>query len=82
MTTKASVFLNIHVLLASVWRRRYIIIIPMLLLPLLSTLLGMLTPKQYLSHTTILIQETSKLNPFLSDFAVSTQLNERMAALE
>jgi polysaccharide chain length determinant protein (PEP-CTERM system associated) len=82
MATKAAVFLNIHVLLAAAWRRRYIIILPMLVLPVLSTLMGAFTPKQFLNHTTILIQETSKLNPFLSDFAVSTQLNERMAALE
>lgn len=82
MSTKAAVFLNLHVLLASVWRRRYVIVLPIFILPMLVLPIGVLTPKQYLSHTTVLIQETTKLNPFLSDFSVSTQLKERMAALE
>ncbi|MGL4929650.1 MAG: hypothetical protein ACRC4H_05810, partial [Plesiomonas sp.] len=38
--------------------------------------------KQYQSYTTLLIQETSKLNPFLEDLSVSTNLKDRFAALD
>lgn len=82
MATKATVFLNLHFILVSAWRRRYVILVPMLVMPVLALVLGVTTQKQYISHTTVLIQETTKLNPFLSDFSVSTQLKERMAGLE
>ncbi|MGL5145940.1 MAG: GumC family protein, partial [Plesiomonas shigelloides] len=64
------------------WRRRYLIAIPLLLMPILATLIGLFTPKQYHSHTTLLIQETAKLNPFLEDLSVSTNLKDRFAALD
>lgn len=81
MANKVVLFRNLHRLLAAAWRRRYIIVLPMLLLPVLALMLSSVTPKQYHSYTTLLIQETTKLNPFLEDFSVSTQLKERMAGL-
>lgn len=44
-------------------------------------MVGQLSPKKYSSHTSMLIQETAKLNPFLEDLAVSAMLKERMSAL-
>lgn len=79
---KTHTFLNLYYLLSMLWRRRYVIILPMLILPFLSSVIGAIIPKKYHSHTTLLLQETSKLNPFLADFSVSTQLQERMAALQ
>lgn len=76
-----SLFLNIHHLLLVCWRRRYLWFWPIVLMPVLVLSVGFLTPKKYVNHTTMLIQETSKLNPFMADFAVSTQLEERMNAL-
>jgi len=77
----AAIYLNIHFLLLACWRRRYLLLWPMVLMPVLALLIGVFTPKNYVSHTTMLIQETSRLNPFMADFAVSTQLEERMSAL-
>lgn len=82
MVNKTRIYHNIHRIFASAWRRRYVILLPMLVLPVLAVFVGISAPKQYLSHTTVLIQETTKLNPFLQDFSVSTQLNERMAGLK
>jgi polysaccharide chain length determinant protein (PEP-CTERM system associated) len=63
------------------WRQRYVIIIPMLVLPFVGGFLGSNVASQYKAHTTVLIQETSKLNPFLEEYSVSAMLKERMAAL-
>jgi uncharacterized protein involved in exopolysaccharide biosynthesis len=44
---------NIASVLAGGWRRRYLIAIPVLLLPLAGALVGMLAPKKYESYTTV-----------------------------
>ncbi|WP_394208964.1 GumC family protein [Enterovibrio calviensis] len=70
------------ILLDGAWRRRYVIIMPIIIFPLMGTAIGMLTPKKYNSHTTMLIQETSKMNPFLEDLSVSSQMKERFSGLQ
>lgn len=77
----SSLYLNVHYLLLACWRRRYLLVWPLIIMPILVVLVGFLTPKKYVSHTTMLIQETSRLNPFMSDFSVSTQLEQRISAL-
>lgn len=77
----SAIYLNLHHVLLACWRRRYLMAWPMLLMPLLVVFVGLITPKRYVSHTTMLIQETSRLNPFMADFAVSTQLEQRISAL-
>jgi len=73
---------RILIILAGGWRRRYAIAVPMLVLPLIGVLIGVLSPKHYSSHTSMLIQETAKMNPFLEDLAVSTMLKDRIGALK
>ncbi len=63
------------------WRRRYLICVPILLMPVIATAVGLVSPKKYESYTTILIQEASKQNPFLKDLTVATNLSDRMDAL-
>lgn len=77
-----TIFINLHYILAGAWRRRYLIAVPILVMPIIGGLVGGLAPKKYENHTTILIQETAKLNPFMEDLSVSTNLKERMAALK
>ncbi len=74
--------LNLHNIFAGAWRRRYLLAICMLLLPLLGLLIGLLTPRQWQTHTSVLVQETAKLNPFLEDMSVSTNLEGRYSALQ
>lgn len=69
-------------ILAGTWRRRYIIATPILILPIIGLLVGLLSQKNYESHTSMLIQETAKMNPFLEDLAVSSMLKERMDTLK
>lgn len=73
---------RIFLILAGAWRRRYTIIIPIIIFPLFGAVLSMLSQKNYAAHTSMLIQETSKLNPFLEDLAVSAMLKERISALK
>ena len=79
MTGLASRFL---VIFESAWRRRYAIIVPALLLPVLGGIVGHMAPKKYAAHTSMLIQETAKMNPFLEDLAISAMLKERFSALQ
>ncbi|WP_070971417.1 GumC family protein [Vibrio sonorensis] len=68
-------------LFCGAWRRRYIIVLPMLLMPIVGFFVGNIAPTTYKAHTSLLIQETAKMNPFLEDLAVSTMLKERLHAL-
>lgn len=70
------------IIFESAWRRRYLIVIPILLMPIIGLTIGKLAPKYYDSHTSMLIQETAKMNPFLEDLAVSSMLKERLSSLQ
>ncbi len=80
MTT--SVIINIHLILAAVWRHRYLILFPALTLPIIAVVVCFLAPRTWQAHTTILVQESAKMNPFLEDLSVSTDLENRMATLD
>ncbi len=71
----------LQVILTAAWRRRYVVFLPTLLLPLLGYGVGQFAPSTYETKMTILIQEPGKLNPFLEDLAIKTNLKDRMAAL-
>lgn len=73
--------LRMYRISCAIWRRRYTIIIPIFLLPLAGLLIGISSPRIYKAHTSMLIQETAKMNPFLEDLAVSSMLKERYGAL-
>ncbi len=64
------------------WRQRYVILLPLLILPIVGFAVSITSDKQYKAHTSMLIQETAKMNPFLEDLAVSTMLKDRMSALK
>lgn len=64
------------------WRRRAVILMPILILPFVAFGVSKLAPPSYTAHTSMLIQETAKMNPFLQDIAVSAMLNERLNAVK
>ena len=73
--------LRFIIILNAAWRQRYVIVLPMLIMPFAGSFVGKMAPEKYVSHTSMLIQETAKMNPFLEDISVSTMLKERLAAL-
>lgn len=78
---RSILLVNLAALLWGAWRRRYLICVPMLIMPVVVLAVGVLSPKKYETYTTILIQEAAKQNPFLQDLTVATNLKSRMEAL-
>ena len=73
--------LRLLAIINAMWRQRYVIVLPMLILPFVGFGVSKLAPTKYDAHTSMLIQETAKMNPFLEDIAVSTMLKDRLNAL-
>lgn len=70
-----------HGLLAAGWRRRYLILLPLLLLPILGGLVGSFVPHSYETRMSVLVQEPGRFNPFLEDLSVRSNLRDRMDGL-
>lgn len=51
-------------------------------MPILMTSGGLFKAKRYYSETTILVQESAMLNPFLEDLSISVNLKQRIKALQ
>jgi len=73
---------RVYRMCAAAWRRRYALVTPMLVMPIVGLLVANLNAKYYTAHTSLLIQETANMNPFLQDFAVSAMLKERVATIK
>lgn len=71
----------IPLVFAAGWRRRFLIAIPLLLLPPIGFAVGKFGPRTYETRMTILVQEPAKESPYLGDLAVGTRLQERMPVL-
>ena len=78
---RSSIIRNTAWLLWAGWRHRYLIVLPILLMPLLGLLVGVVSPQKYQTSTTILFQEAAQHNPFLEDLSIATNLSGRMEAL-
>ncbi len=77
-----SIIINIHLILSAIWRHRYLIAIPAIVLPCIAVIACFIAPRTWQTHTTILVQESAKMNPFLEDLSVSTDLENRMTTLD
>ncbi len=77
-----SLFDVFHIALSAAWRRRYLICVPIAVLPVMGFGVGLLTPKGYEARMTILVQEPAKLNPFLNDLAIGPNVKDRMEGLK
>ena len=72
----------ISLTVSAAWRRRYLIAIPILTMPVLGAVAGYFAPKAYESRMTILVQEPDKLNPIMNDLAIGANLKDRMPSLQ
>jgi len=77
-----SLFDVFHIALSAAWRRRYLICVPIAILPVMGLAVGLVTPKGYEARMTILVQEPAKLNPFLNDLAIGPNVKDRMEGLK
>jgi len=53
-----------------------------MVLPVIAVIVCFIAPRNWQAHTTILVQESAKMNPFLEDLSVSTDLENRMTTLD
>ncbi|KHT62358.1 sugar transporter [Photobacterium gaetbulicola] len=74
-------FAKLYPLLQALWNHRYLLLLPMVIMPLLMTVGGAVKAKRYFAQTTILVQEAAMLNPFLEDLSISMNLQKRIKAL-
>lgn len=77
----AEVIETLHMILSAAWRRRYLIAVPVLVLPFVGLAAGKALPRTYEVRMAFVVQEPASLNPFLKDLSVETHLKERMAGL-
>lgn len=69
-------------LLHAAWRRRYLIVLPVLLLPVLGAAIGSFVPRSYETRMSVLVQDPSRFNPFMTDLTVRSNLRDRMDGLK
>ncbi|CAH9061892.1 hypothetical protein PSECIP111951_02582 [Pseudoalteromonas holothuriae] len=67
--------------LYALYSRFKLFIVPVCIVPVVVFLLSATAQKQYMTHATILIEESSLLNPFLDDLSFSFELSNRIDAL-
>lgn len=67
--------------LYALYTRVKMMILPLILVPTLVVTISLMAEKQYTNHTTILIEESALLNPFLDELSFSFELKDRMEAL-
>lgn len=68
--------------ISGAWRRRHLIAIPIVVMPILGAVAAVIAPKAYESRMTILVQDPSKLNPLMTDLAIGANLKDRMPSLQ
>lgn len=74
-------FAKLYPLLHALWNHRYLILVPILVMPFLMAAGSTVKAKRYYAQTTILVQEAAMLNPFLEDLSISMNLKQRIKAL-
>ncbi|WP_421240014.1 Wzz/FepE/Etk N-terminal domain-containing protein [Aeromonas enteropelogenes] len=58
-------YYNLYIILFAAWRRRYLILMPALVMPLVGVGIGVLSPKVYESRTTFMVPQDSNQTPTL-----------------
>ncbi|MGL6599730.1 Wzz/FepE/Etk N-terminal domain-containing protein [Aeromonas veronii] len=75
-------YYNLYIILFAAWRRRYLLVIPVLVMPLVGVTVGLLTPKEYESRTTFMVPQDANQTPTLKDLITQESLKDRFAVLE
>jgi len=68
-------------ILAAGWRRRYAICLPLVVMPFIGFAASLVAPKTFEAKMSVLVQEPARMNPFLNDISIGTNVKERMPAL-
>lgn len=82
MPSPSPLLTRIYNIMAGAWRQRYVIVLPIFILPLIGILASTMSTPRYKSHMSFLVQESGKDNPYLTDLSVETNLKDRMSGLK
>ena len=82
MTTRQQLIRLIYIALYGLYRRVRLFIVPLIVLPIVITLHGLTSEKYYINHASVLLEESSLLNPFLDELSFSFELKDRIEALK
>ncbi|PKH09607.1 GNVR domain-containing protein [Moritella sp. Urea-trap-13] len=63
------------------WRKRIYLLLPVLIMPIIGYQVGRSIPESYYSHTTILLQESSVLNPILAELSLPLNVQSRFKSI-
>ena len=69
---------NAYKIIASLWRRRYLIVISMAAMSIISLFVGLIKPREYVASVNLLIQDPSVINPYLKDMTLSTDSQNKI----
>ncbi|PJG58483.1 GumC family protein [Aeromonas cavernicola] len=78
----SQIYYNLFLILSAAWRRRYLLLMPVLVMPFVGIAVGLLTPKEYESRTTFMVPQDSNQTPTLKDLITQESLKDRFAVLE
>ncbi len=72
----------VHGALAAAWRRRRVILVPALALPIVGFGIGLVAPRTYEAKMSLIVQDIGRASPDLQDISVSTDLKNRIDSLK
>lgn len=78
----AQFYYNLYIIFFAAWRRRYLLLVPVLIMPPIGLAIGLLSPKEYESRTTFMVPQDSNQTPTLKDLITQESLKDRFAVLE
>lgn len=82
MTVRQQIKRLIYIMVYALYRRARLLVMPILLIPIFVTFHGMNSEKYYVSHASVLLEESSLLNPFLDELSFSFELEDRIDAIK
>ena len=79
---KLTLFELLRRIIEVVWRRRYLLIAPPLLMLPVAVLIALTAPKSYVARSLMLLQETGRDNPLAKDYSPSLSMRDRVPGLQ
>ncbi|WP_392340568.1 GumC family protein [Moritella marina] len=76
-----ALWIKLYQLCAIFWRKRFYLLIPIITMPIIGYFVGRSIPENYYSHTNILLQESTVLNPFLAELSLPFNIQSRFKAI-
>lgn len=82
MTVRQQIIRLVYLVVYAVFRRVRLLVVPAIVIPVFVIINGLSAEKHYVSHASVLLEESSLLNPFLDELSFSFELEQRIDALK